>query len=237
MTDKMFDGITEGEIPETKVRKKNLKEVVEALTTHGMDRNLAKKVKEIYNGNMFIDGTRGIVYINEIIELVLEAFREAMNGGPYGKEPCGKMIVTLKDAKLHEDSIHRGPAQIIPAMRNSIYNAMLTAGTIIYEPIQTMRIDAPIEYLGAVSKLVQSNRGQLMDTEQGDGVLTITAKIPVAESFGFTAALRSSTGGRGAWFLVDQNFEQIPRELQNGVVAKIRQRKGMKAELPEVTTD
>ena len=197
-----------------------------------MDRDKAKKVKEIYNGNMFIDGTRGIVYINEIIELVLESFREVMNGGPYGKEPCGKMIVTLKDAKLHEDSIHRGPAQIIPAMRNSIYNAMLTAGTILYEPIQTMRIDAPIEYLGAVSKLVQSNRGQLVDTEQGDGVLTITARVPVAESFGFTGALRESTRGRGAWFLVDQNFEPLPRELLNGVVAKIRQRKGMKAELP-----
>jgi len=202
-----------------------------------MDRNVAKKVKQIYNGNIFIDGTRGIVYINEIIELVLEAFREVMNGGPYGREPCGKMIVTLKDAKLHEDSIHRGPAQIIPSMRNAIYNAMLTAGTIVYEPIQTMRIDAPIEYLGAVSKLVQSNRGQLIDTEQGDGVLTITAKIPVAESFGFTANLRSSTAGRGAWFLIDQKFEQLPRELQNGVVAKIRQRKGMKPELPVPTTD
>lgn len=237
MTDQMFDAITNGDIPETKVRKKNLKEVVESLTTAGMDRNVAKKVKQIYNGNIFIDGTRGIVYINEIIELVLEAFREVMNGGPYGREPCGKMIVTLKDAKLHEDSIHRGPAQIIPSMRNAIYNAMLTAGTIVYEPIQTMRIDAPIEYLGAVSKLVQSNRGQLIDTEQGDGVLTITAKIPVAESFGFTAALRSSTAGRGAWFLIDQKFEQLPRELQNGVVAKIRQRKGMKPELPVPTTD
>jgi elongation factor 2 len=232
MTDQMFDAINNGDVPELKVRKKNLKEVVAALTTAGMDRNIAKKVKEIYNGNMFIDGTRGIVYINEIIELVLESFREVMNGGPYGKEPCGKMIVTLKDAKLHEDSIHRGPAQIIPAMRNSIYNAMLTAGTILYEPIQTMRIDAPIEYLGAVSKLVQSNRGQLVDTEQGDGVLVITARVPVAESFGFTGALRESTSGRGAWFLVDQNFEPLPRELQNGVVAKIRQRKGMKAELP-----
>lgn len=237
MTDQMFDAITNGDIPETKVRKKNLKEVVESLTTAGMDRNVAKKVKQIYNGNIFIDGTRGIVYINEIIELVLEAFREVMNGGPYGREPCGKMIVTLKDAKLHEDSIHRGPAQIIPSMRNAIYNAMLTAGTIVYEPIQTMRIDAPIEYLGAVSKLVQSNRGQLIDTEQGDGVLTITAKIPVAESFGFTANLRSSTAGRGAWFLIDQKFEQLPRELQNGVVAKIRQRKGMKPELPVPTTD
>jgi elongation factor 2 len=237
MTDKMFDAISNGDVPETKVRKKNLKEVVEALTTAGMDRDISKKVKEIYNGNIFIDGTRGIVYINEIIELVLEAYREVMNGGPYGREPCGKMIVTLKDAKLHEDSIHRGPAQIIPSMRNAIYNAMLTAGTIVYEPIQTMRIDAPIEYLGAVSKLVQSNRGQLVDTEQGDGALTITAKVPVAESFGFTASLRSSTGGRGAWFLVDQNFEQLPRELQNGVVAKIRQRKGMKPELPVPTTD
>jgi len=202
-----------------------------------MERDVAKKVKEIFNGCIFVDATRGIVYINEIISLVLEAFREVVKGGPLSREPCGKLIIKLTDAKLHEDSIHRGPAQIIPAMRNSIYNAMLTAGTVLFEPIQTMRIDAPMEYLGNVSKLVQSIRGQLVDTQQDQGALNITAKVPVADSFGFTSNLRASTKGRGAWFLMDQNFERLPFELQKNVALKIRQRKGLKEEEPQPQLD
>jgi len=237
MSDKLFDAINSGDIVETKVRKKNLKEMTAALVDAGMERDVAKKVKEIFNGCIFVDATRGIVYINEIISLVLEAFREAVKGGPLSREPCGKLIIKLTDAKLHEDSIHRGPAQIIPAMRNSIYNAMLTAGTVLFEPIQTMRIDAPMEYLGNVSKLVQSIRGQLVDTQQDQGALNITAKVPVADSFGFTSNLRASTKGRGAWFLMDQNFERLPFELQKNVALKIRQRKGLKEEEPQPQLD
>tara|TARA_Y100000034_G_C6898455_1_gene414754 strand:+ start:66 stop:1769 length:1704 start_codon:yes stop_codon:yes gene_type:complete len=233
MPEEIFNALQDGEIFEGKVTKKHQKEVVEQLVKYGMDRNVAKKVKDIYNSNLLIDGTRGIVYINEIMELVRDSFKNVMRGGPLSKEPCGKVIVTLTDAKLHEDSIHRGPAQIIPAMRNAVYNAMLTAGTVIFEPIQTMRIDAPIDYLGAISKLVQSIRGQLVDTQQEEGALIITAKVPVAEGLGFTSSLRANTGGRGAWFLVDQNFERLPFELQKDVVIKIRRRKGMSEEIPK----
>ena len=106
---------------------------------------------------------------------------------------------------------------------------MTEGSAIIYEPIQTIRIDAPLDYLGAVSKLIQSRRGQLVDTQQEGEHLTIIAKTPVAEMFGFTSSLRSATAGRGAWFLVDQNFVKLPEELQPTVVQKIRQRKGLKA--------
>tara|TARA_B100001287_G_scaffold261755_1_gene251098 strand:+ start:463 stop:2652 length:2190 start_codon:yes stop_codon:yes gene_type:complete len=237
MDEKLFEAINSGDLPEGQIKKKNQKEMVEELVKNGMSRDDAKKVREIFNGCIFMDSTRGIVYINEIIQLVLESFREAAKGGPLSKEPCGKVIVKLLDAKLHEDSIHRGPAQIIPAMRNAIYNAMLTAGTVLYEPIQTMRIDSPIDYLGNISKLVQSIRGQLVDTEQDQGALNITAKVPVAESFGFTSSLRASTGGRGSWFLIEQNFERLPFELQKNVALKIRQRKGMKEEEPTPDLD
>ena len=114
---------------------------------------------------------------------------------------------------------------------------MLTAGAVLFEPIQTIRIDAPKEYLGNVSKLVQSIRGQLVDTEQDQGALIITAKIPVADSFGFTSNLRAGTKGRGAWFLIDQNFERLPLELQKSVALKIRQRKGLKEEEPQPQLD
>ena len=155
-----------------------------------------------------------------------------MDSAPLSREPAVGLKVRLVDAKLHEDSIHRGPAQMIPCTRNAIFNAMLTAGDVLYEPKQTIRIDSPVDYLGAISKLVNSRRGQLLETEQNGEQLVVQAKLPVAEMFGFTSSLRSATSGRGAWFLVDQVFEKLPRELQNDVVLRIRKRKGLKEELP-----
>jgi len=227
----VVEAIKNGVLSEMKIKKRKA-DVTAALADAGMDRDEARKVREIYKGNVLVDATRGIVHIGEIIEMVMEAFEEVMRAGPMAREPCGRMKVKLMDAKLHEDSIHRGPGQIIPAMREGIYNALLSAGDVLFEPIQTIRIDAEMEHLGAVSKLIQSRRGQLLDTEQNDEALVVKAKMPVAESFGFTSSLRSGTGGKGSWSLVDQTFGKLPYELQKQVVIKIRRRKGLKEEIP-----
>lgn len=231
LSEQLFKGIMNGDIPETRIKKKR-KEVTEALTAAGMDRNTALSVKDIYKGNILVDATRGIVHIQEIMELIMQSFEENCDAGPLGKEPMARMVIKLEDCKLHEDSIHRGPAQIIPAMRHAILGAMLQGGPMLYEPVQTIRIDAPVEYLGAVSKLIQGRRGQLLDTSQEAG-LVVKCKLPVAEMFGFTSSLRSATSGHGAWFLVDQSFVKLPEQLQNQVVTRIRERKGMKKEIPK----
>lgn len=227
----VYQAIKSGTIPEMKIKKKK-KEVSEALVEAGMDKDEAKQVVDIFKGNVLVDATRGIVQIGEIIEMVMEGFEELCVAGPIAKEPAYGLKVILDDAKLHEDSIHRGPGQIIPAMRQAMINAMLLAGDVLYEPVQTIRIDAPLEFLGAISKLVQSRRGQLLDTEQEGEHITIKAKLPVAEMFGYTSALRSATTGRGAWFLVDQAFERLPTDLQSTTVSRIRERKGLPKELP-----
>ena len=67
-----------------------------------------------------MDETRGEVHIGEVIEMVLDAFEMVMNQGPLAREPCTRMKVSLMDIKLHEDAIHRGPAQIYPAVRDGI---------------------------------------------------------------------------------------------------------------------
>ncbi len=231
MSEQLFSGLLSGEIPETRIKKKK-KEIVDALAAHGMLRDAALDVKDIYKGNILVDATRGIVHIQEIIELVMQAFEAICAAGPLAKEPMARTIIKLEDCKLHEDSIHRGPAQIIPAMRHGVLGAMLQGGAMLYEPIQTIRIDAPIEYLGAISKLVQGRRGQLLETSQETG-LVVKCKLPVAEMFGFTSALRSATSGHGSWFLVDQNFVKLPEALQNNIVMRIRERKGMKKEIPK----
>ena len=223
----VLEALTKGEIQAGKVRKKD-KEIVLQLEKIGMDKEEARKLRDIYEDNVFLDMTHGIVHIGEIMELCLQAFKEVMSQGPLAREPMFGVKVKLNDAKLHEDSIHRGPAQIIPAVRQAIKEAVLQAKPILFEPVQTIRIDTPNDFMGDVSKLIQSRRGKLLDMEQTSSTTTIKAKIPVSEMFGFTTKLRSETEGRASWFLMNSEFEQLPKELQDQVVKKIRERKGLK---------
>ncbi len=218
--------IHDGKLPAGRLKKKDA-EVVEVLRNLDWDAKVAAKVKDIFEGNVFVDGTRGIVQINEIMEMVLDMFEDVMKAGPLAKEPCVKMKVTLMDCKLHEDAIHRGPAQMYPAVREGIRGAIMGAGPVIYEPLQMTRIEAPNDYVGEVSKLVSGRRGQLQDMQQEGDITIVLARMPVGEMFGWSNDLRSATGGRGTSSLVSQTFEKLPMELQENVKKKIVQRKGL----------
>ena len=195
----------------------------------------AKKVRDVFNGNLLIYDTRGIVYIGDVQELINDGYEQVMKEGPIAREPVIKLKVIVKDCKLHEDAIHRGPAQVVPAIRESIRGSMLSGNAVIYEPLQVLQIDAPAEYMGEISKLVQNKRGQLLTVKQEGSFMSIRAKLPVAESFGLASDLRSATAGRGSYFLVDQMYEKLPAELQPRVAQRIRERKGLKTEEPAAT--
>ncbi len=229
LDDNIYKAIKEGKIPEGRVKKKDVK-TVEALIEAGMDKEEAKRVKDVFDGNIIVDNTRGIVYIGEVIELILDAYEDVMKNGPLAREPVAKVKVTITDMKLHEDAIHRGPSQVYPAVREGIRGAMEQAKPVLLEPVQVVEFDAPGEYVGEISKLISNRRGQLLDMEQDDYRVSVRAKIPVAESFGLTSALRSATGGRGSQSVVDQLFELLPYELQDNIIKQIRERKGLKTE-------
>ncbi len=223
------EAIKKGEIPEMRLRKKDTA-VFDKFVELGYDSKIAKKVVEVFNGNVLVDETRGIVYLHEIIELVMDMFEDVMKAGPLAREPCLKVKVKLMDAKLHEDAIHRGPAQMYPAVREGIRGAISLASPVLFEPVQTLRFEAPAEYMGEISKLISNKRGQLLDMQQEGETVTVLGKLPVAEMFGLSNDLRSATGGRGNSSLVDQAFERMPGELQQKVIRQIRERKGLKTE-------
>jgi len=226
LQDNIYQAIKSGEIPEIRIKKSDTA-TYEKFVELGIPMKEAKKVREIFNGNVLVDNTRGIVHIGEVIEMVMDAFEQVMRESPLAREPGMKMRVSLKDTKLHEDAIHRGPAQVLPAVRESLKGAMMTADPVMFEPLQILQIEAPEEFMGEISKLVQNKRGQLLNMEQEGEHVTIKAKLPVAEMFGLTSDLRSATSGRGAHFVVDQVFERLPGILQDKIIKQIRQRKGL----------
>jgi elongation factor 2 len=226
MPEIMKNALKEGRINEGRVKKKNL-EFRKQLMDAGMELKEADSVKNVYNGNILMDMTKGQVHMIEVIELILDTFEDVMENGPLAREPCINVLVKLVDMKLHEDAIHRGPAQVYPAVREGIRGAMMTASPVLYEPIQTHLIECPTEYMGEVTKLVSSKRGQLIDMQEAGMQTTITARLPVMEMIGWASDLRSATAGRGVSSLIDQTFERLPGEIQDKVVRQIRDRKGL----------
>ncbi|MBI2654198.1 elongation factor EF-2 [Candidatus Woesearchaeota archaeon] len=226
LEDSIYHSIKSGKIPEMRIKKKDL-ELRDAFVEAGMDSKDAIKVKDIYKGNLLVDMTRGQVHLGEVIEMVTDMFEDVMGAGPLAKEPCTKVKVMLTDMKLHEDTIHRGPAQVYPAVREGIRGAMMLANPMMLEPLQILQIEAPADYLGDLSKLIGNKRGQLLDVVQEGNTITIKAKLPVGEMFGWSSDLRSATGGRGSSSVVDQLFERLPEELQGKIIKQIRDRKGL----------
>ena len=159
--------------------------------------------------------------------MVMDAFEMVMKQGPLAREPCMKMKVSLVDIKLHEDAIHRGPAQVYPAVREGIQESMKQAAPVLLEPLQIHLIEMPDRFLSAITKLVGGKRGQMLNVKQEGIQAEMNAKLPVAEMIGWSSDLRSATEGRGVSSLVDQLFEKVPAGIQSEIIRKIRNRKGL----------
>ena len=218
--------ILDGTVP-TKQRIKDSKALAKQLQELGMSKDEAKDVVWIQDTNMLIDATKGIQNLHETMELVKEAFIEAMTKGPLGQEKCMAVKVRIVDAKLHEDSVHRGPAQVIPAVRSAIYGAMCQGRRILLEPIQKVFMNVPQEMMGSAIGDVQSRRGVIQDINQEGEITIIASRVPVAQMFGFATAIRSATQGKVLWSTENAGFEPMPSNLQGDVVGKIRERKGL----------
>ncbi len=232
LSPEIYKAMIEGHIRDGEIKGKTA-DVLKKLEELGMDRDLAKSISLINNHNIFVDNTRGVQYLNETIELVKDAFRDVTNKGPLANEPCAAMIVKLNDAALHEDAVHRGPAQVMPAVRHAIAEAMLRANASLLEPKQILRIDSPQDYIGNVTAELSNRRGEVMNIDQEEFSAVITVKLPVAEMFGFEGQLKSATAGKGFQSLMDVVFEKIPADLRNRVITQVRERKGLSKEVPQ----
>ncbi|NTW91977.1 MAG: elongation factor EF-2 [Methanoregulaceae archaeon] len=204
----------------------------DALVAAGMEKDEAKNIKDIHGTNMFIDMTKGIQYLNETMELILEGIHEALAGGPLADEPVQNLKIRLVDVKLHEDAIHRGPAQVIPAVRSALKGGILLAGDSLLEPMQKIQITVPTDHMGNATSQIQGRRGQVFDMQSEGDTMTVIGKAPVAELFGFSGDIRSATEGRAMWSTEFAGFEIVPASLMKEVVTAIRKRKGLKDQMP-----
>ena len=210
------------------VRSGDAKEIGSKFGEFGMDKDKMRKIYAINGTNVLVNDTKGIQGLHETRELIIEAFNEVCKKGPVADEPVMGMMVRLVDAKLHEDAIHRGPAQTIPAVRNGIKGAMMRARTVLMEPMQRSHVSVPNDWLGQVTREITNRRGIIEDMPSEGEATTVIGTLPVAETFGFSNDIRAASQGRAVWNSENIGFEMLPPQLFDKVVGEIRTRKGLK---------
>lgn len=208
------------------------KERAAVLRELGWDTHAARNVVAVVGSNVLVDTTKGVQFMRDVQDYIIEAFENVIEEGPLMREPCRGLKVIIEDAMLHEDSVHRGPAQIIPAVRRPILASILMGGPIVMEPLLNLEVRVPQEFMGGATKVIQGRRGKIVDMQTEEEIIILKALLPVANSFGLAAELRSETQGRAIWATEFAKFEKLPPELQAQVITNTRKRKGLKPEPP-----
>jgi len=207
------------------------------------DPNQARKIwcygPETSGANIFVDCTQGIQYMSEIKEHVNSAFQWATKEGPLCEENLRGCRFNLVDVVMHTDSIHRGAGQIMPAARRAVFAAELLSKPTLYEPFFLVDITCPTDAMSGVYKCMNLRRGVIFEENPREGtpLVNVRAYLPVAESFGFTSALRQATSGQAFPQCVFDHWEPIvgnPLEAGKAqdLILSIRKRKNIKVELP-----
>jgi len=192
--------------------------------------------------NLMIDCTKGVQYLNEIKDSVVAGFQWASKEGVLCDENLRAARFNLYDVALHADAIHRGGGQIIPTARRVLYASMITAEPRLMEPVYQVEIQCPENAVGGIYGVLNRRRGHVFEEAQTPGtpMFVVKAYLPVNESFGFTADLRSNTGGQAFPQCVFDHWQVLPGDpMQEGtkpfqIVEDCKKRKGLKPGIPSL---
>jgi elongation factor 2 len=190
--------------------------------------------------NLVIDASKGVQYLNEIKDSVVAGFQWASKEGVLCDENMRGVRFNIHDVTLHADAIHRGGGQIIPTARRCLYACVLTAEPRLMEPVYLVEIQCPQDSTGGIYSCLNRRRGHIFEENQvaGTPMVYVKAYLPVNESFGFTADLRSQTQGKAFpqcvfdhWQMLEDNpLEESTKS--SVIVTDTRKRKGLNEGVP-----
>jgi elongation factor 2 len=214
------------------------------IDTYKWDQHDAKKLwvfgPDQQGPNFLVDQTKAVQYLQEIRDSMESAFQNVAKEGVVAEESLRGVRFNIQDVELHTDAIHRGGGQIIPTARRVYYACEITAAPKYQEPVYLCSISTPQDVMNGVYQCFSQRRGVVFSEEnvQGTPLLEVKAYLPVSESFGFTAHLRSLTSGQAFpqctfshWDIINQDPFDVKSQAYT-ITMNIRKRKGLKQELP-----
>ena len=229
LPDKIVDMIKEGKIGEYQDKH----EMAKILREEGWPPDEARGVWSVDEGsNMLVEVTKGAQYLQEVKEMVIAGYKWGLKEGPLAYESIRGIRVKITDMSLHEDPVHRGPAQIMPMSRRSFFIAFLSANPVLLEPVQRITVKVPPDLLGVATSVISQKRGKIVSVDQRGHLVYIVGELPTAETFDLSEVMRGQSQGRAFWGLEFARWSPVPQSLIGQVITDIRKRKGLSPEPP-----
>ena len=167
-------------------------------------------------GYEFINATVGGSIPKEYIEPVNKGIQGALNAGVVAGYPVVDVKVTLYDGSYHEVDSSEMAFMIAGSM--AFKEAMRKANPTLLEPIMSVTVTFPEEYMGDVMGDLSSRRGQIRGMDDNYGAKEIKAFVPLSEMFGYASDLRSKTQGRGNYVMEPSHYVEVPKSIAEGVI-------------------
>ncbi len=173
---------------------------------------------ETGKGFEFADEIKGGVVPQEYRTPVRNGIEETLNGGVIAGFPVVDVKATLYDGSYHEVDSNEMAFKMAGAL--AAREGVKKANPILLEPVMKVEVTTPEEFMGDVIGDLNSRRGRIDSMEDRTLAKVITAMVPLAEMFGYTTDLRSSTQGRAASSMELAQYEEVPPNVAEAVIAK-----------------
>jgi elongation factor G len=171
-------------------------------------------------GYEFVDAIKGGVVPREYIPAVDKGIQEALDSGVLAGFPVVDVKVTLIDGSYHEVDSSEMAFKIAGSM--GFKAGCQKASPVLLEPIMSVEVVVPEEYMGEVIGDLNSRRGRIMGMENRAGAQVVGSMVPLAQMFGYATDLRSATQGRATYTMTFHHYEQVPKSVSEEIIAKVK---------------
>jgi elongation factor G len=171
-------------------------------------------------GFEFVNKVVGGTVPREYVPAVEKGVKEAMEGGVLAGYPVIDVKVTIIDGSYHEVDSSEMAFKIAGSM--AFKDGAKKAQLVLLEPVMNVEDVTPEEYMGDVIGDLNSRRGKIQSMEKRGKTQVIKATVPLSEMFGYATDLRSKTQGRATYTMQFSHYEEVPKSIMEGIVAKIK---------------
>ena len=177
------------------------------------------RIEPLETGNYeFVNGIVGGVVPKEYIPAVDKGVQEQLQNGILAGYPVVDVKVTLFDGSYHDVDSSEMAFKIAGSM--CFKDGCRNAGPVLLEPIMSVEVETPEDYMGDVVGDLNRRRGVILGMEDNAGVKVLKAEVPLAEMFGYSTSLRSQSQGRATYSMEFKKYQEAPSNVADAVIKK-----------------
>ena len=169
----------------------------------------------------------------DLMNSVIRGFHWVCKSGPLCQQPLRGIKVTLEQVDFDSNVINRESSQVMPAVSRGILGSFLTGDPLLMEAMYRIEVTSPVQLFGTCANMIVRRRGKIISTDQRAGFAIVSGIIPVSETFGLAAEIRTATSGRVQWQMSFERWERTPEKLAVEIVRRFRERMGLPLEVPK----